>query len=262
MIAGNRTFPILFCREAAKRGVHVSAACIRGEADRRVCSLAHSCAWITLGRFQEAFDYFKREGIAKVVMAGQISPARLFSREVRESPQIQELLASVSDKRANTIFTEISRRLEARGFEVLSSTTFLEEYVPKQGVLTKRQPTAEEWDNITFALSMAKAVSALDIGLSVAVKSKAVVAVEALEGTDRLIRRAGALAGRGLVVAKVGRPGQDMRIDIPVIGLRTVRVLGGSGVTCLAIESGKTLFLDMKQALALADRKKISIVAI
>jgi len=195
-------------------------------------------------------------------MCGQVSPYRLFTREIRESREIQELLSSVSDKRANTLFTEISRRLEKQGFEVLSSTTFLDDYVPAKGFLSKRRPTPEELDNLQFAFAMAKAVSGLDIGLSVAVKSKSVIAVEALEGTDRLIRRAGALAGRNFVVAKVGRPKQDMRFDIPVIGLATMKALARSGATCLAIEAGKTLFLDKKAALAYADRKGLCLIAV
>lgn len=261
LIAGNRNFPVLFTAEAARHGAEVYAVCIKGETDARVSRMARRCVWLSLAAYEKAYDFFREQGVRKVVMAGQISPARLFSREVRESARIQELLSSVTDKRANTIFAEIARRMEAQGFEVLSSVTFLEDYVPAPGDLTKRAPTPEERDNIAFAFTMAKASAGLDIGLSVAVKSKAVIAVEALEGTDRLIRRAGAIAGRGFVVAKVGRPDQDMRLDIPVIGLRTVRTLARAGATCLVIEAGKTLFLDKEAAVAYADRKKICITA-
>lgn len=262
LIAGNRNFPVLFTAEAAKHSAAVYAVCIKGETDRRVSRMAQRSVWLSLGAYEQAYGFFREQGVRQVVMAGQISPARLFSREVRENPRIQELLSSVKDKRANTIFTEIARRMEEQGFEVLSSVTFLDQYVPAQGMLTKRALTADERENIVFAFTMAKASAGLDIGLSVAVKSKAVIAVEALEGTDRLIGRAGALAGRGFVVAKVGRPGQDMRFDIPVIGLRTVRTLVRAGATCLAIEAGKTLFLDKDAALAYADRKGICIVAL
>ncbi|MGE5307546.1 MAG: LpxI family protein [Deltaproteobacteria bacterium] len=264
LVAGNRNFPLLFVQEAARRGVQVAAVCIRGETDRRVSAIAgkeHSL-WISLAQFERAYSFFKEQGVHRVVMCGQISPYRLFSREVRESPLIQELLSSAGDKRAKSIFDEIAKRVEAQGFEVLSSTTYLEDYVPRQGTLTRRQPDAEERADIQFAMSMAKEIARLDIGLSVAVKSKAVIAVEAFEGTDRLIRRAGALAGKGFVVAKVARPGQDMRFDIPVIGLRTIQVLARSGASCLAVEAGKTLFLDRDAAIALADRKKISLVAV
>lgn len=264
LIAGNRSFPVLFVEEAVRRGVSVSAVCIKGETDPRVARLVgkERCLWVSLGEFTRGFDFLKQQQVFKVVMCGQISPYRLFSREVRESPSIQELLSSVSDKRANTIFAAISRLLEKQGFEILSSTTFLDAYVPATGVMSRRQPTPDEQDNLRFAFTVAKAVAGLDIGLSVAVKSKAVIAVEALEGTDRLISRAGALAGRKFVVAKVGRPGQDMRFDIPVIGLATMKVLARSGATCLAIEAGKTLFLDKKAALAYADRKGLCLIAV
>jgi hypothetical protein len=185
----------------------------------------------------------------------------LFSRQVRENKAIQALLNSIADSRANTIFGAIAKRLDAEGLTLIDSTTFLQPFVPKQGVLTARQPSETEWQDIRFGMDLAKKVADLDIGLTVAVKHKAIVAVEALEGTDNLIRRAGRIC-KGLVIAKAGRPAQDMRFDIPVIGLHTIKTLTRAQVACIAIEAGKTLVIDMKAAVGLADKKGIAVAAV
>ncbi|HOU36142.1 MAG TPA: UDP-2,3-diacylglucosamine diphosphatase LpxI [Candidatus Omnitrophota bacterium] len=261
LIAGNRRFPILFCEAARERGVHVVAVAIRGETDRRIIRLAQTVHWVSLSEFERVFDIFRKEKITKVVMAGQVSPAALFSRQVRDSKAIQDLFSSIGDRKANTIFSAIAGRLSAQGLELIDSTTFLQSFVPQAGVLTQRQPSESEWEDIRFGMDLAKKVADLDIGLTVAVKHRAIVAVEALEGTDNLIRRAGRIC-KGLVIAKAGRPAQDMRFDIPVIGLNTIKTLIRARVTCLAIEAKKTLVIDMKSAIALADRKGIAVVSV
>ena len=261
LIAGNRRFPILFCEAARQSGTGVVAVAIRGETSRKICSLADKVFWVSLGEFERVFDIFHKEKISKVVMAGQISPRALFNPQVRENPSIKALFDSIKDSRANTIFGAIARRLENEGLTLIDSTTFLRPYVPEPGVLTLKQPSESEWQDIRFGMDLARKVAGLDIGLTVAVKHKAIVAVEALEGTDNLIRRAGRIC-KGLVIAKAGRPGQDMRFDIPVIGLHTLKTIIRAGVTCLAIEAGKTLIIDMKETIRLADRKKISVIAV
>jgi DUF1009 family protein len=261
LIAGNRRFPILFCEAARKQGVAVVAVAIRGETSRSLSRLVEQVHWLSLGEFERVFDIFRREGIKKVVMAGQISPRSLFSRQVRDNKSIQALLRSIIDNKANTIFSAIAGQLADHGLTLIDSTTFLHTLLPKAGVLTSRTPSKEEWVDIRFGMDLAKKVADLDIGLTVAVKNKAIVAVEALEGTDNLIRRAGRIC-KGLVVAKSGRPGQDMRFDIPVIGLHTIKTLIRAKVTCLCIEAGKTLIIDMKPAVELADKRGIAIVAV
>src|SRR3989338_4578282 len=167
----------------------------------------------------------------------------------------------IKDKKADTIFSAIAEKLEKRGFELLSSTLFLEGLLPQKGTLTKRKPNFSEWEDIYFGLGLAKAVAHLDIGQTIATKSQAIVAVEALEGTDRLIRRAGKNTRRGIVVVKVSRPNQDMRFDIPVVGLTTIKNLIRAKAACLVIEAEKTLFIDREASIQLADKKGISIVA-
>jgi DUF1009 family protein len=195
-------------------------------------------------------------------MAGQVSPRRLFSREVRQSPALQELLQAVKDKRADTIFGAIAERLKAEGLNLMDSTTFLKESLVTKGILNSGALSPDAWEDINFGFRLAKEVAGLDIGQTVAVKEKAIVAVEGLEGTDNLIRRSGRLAGGGLTIVKVAKPKQDLRFDIPVIGLNTIRNLARAKARCLAVEAGKVLFLDKEPALKLASAKGIVIAGV
>jgi hypothetical protein len=262
LIAGNRKFPLLFCEAARGKGYSVVAVAIKGDTSRRISKLADKTYWLNLSEFKRLAEVFKSEGVKKIVMAGQISPARLFSREVRRSQDLQEILSSLKNKKADTLFGIIAEKLESAGLEVLNSATFMEDLLPKKGTLTQAQPTAAGWEDVYFGFELAKAVGALDIGQTVAVKDKAIVAVEALEGTDNLIRRAGKIARRGMTVIKVAKPKQDMRFDIPVIGLKTIQSLVGAGAKCLAIEADKTLFIDRDAAVKLADKKGLVIVSV
>lgn len=262
LIAGNRKFPLLFAQAARKKGCYVAAIAVKKDTRPELSRYVNKLYWLGLDEFSRLFEIFKAEGIKKVVMAGQISPRRLFSREVNKDPMVKELLSALKDKRADTIFKAIAEKLAQAGFELIDSTTFVEDHLPKQGLLTRRQPEKEEWDDVRFGMDLAKAVAKLDIGQTVAVKSGAIIAVEAFEGTDNLIRRAGRLSGGNMVVAKVSRPDQDMRFDIPVVGINTVKNLLKAKARCLAIEAGKTLFIDKEQAIALAEKKGLAIVAV
>ena len=262
LIAGNRKFPFLFAEAARKKGSRVVAVAIKKDTNPRLNAAVDKVYWLGLGEFSRMIEIFKTEGITKVVMAGQISPARLFSPEVQRSEELREFLGSLSDKRADSIFAAVARRLEESGIELLDSTLFMEEHLPKKGVLTKRPPDFKEWEDVYFGFELAKAIGMLDIGQTVAVKNKAVVAVEALEGTDNLIRRAGRIARGGFTLVKVSKPKQDMRFDVPVVGLNTVKRLLSSGGRCLAIESGKTLFIDKAASIKLADKSRIAVVAV
>jgi UDP-2,3-diacylglucosamine hydrolase len=261
LIAGNRRFPVLFCEAARKQGVHVVAVAIRSETSHRVAALVDKIHWVSLGEFEKVFDIFRAEKITRVVMAGQVSPRALFSRQVRENKAIQKLFSSIKDRKANSIFGAIANRLADAGLTLIDSTTFLKEFVPGPGVLTPRKPSEAEWDDIRFGMDLARKVADLDIGLTVAVKNKAIIAVEALEGTDNLIRRAGRIC-KGLIIAKAGRQLQDMRFDIPVIGLHTIKTLIRARVACIAVEAGKTLIIDMESAIDLANRRGICVVSV
>ncbi len=262
LIAGNRKFPLLFAAAARKKGCAIVAIAIKGDTSPKLKKLVDKIYWIGLSEFQKIFDIFKSEAVEGVVMAGQVSPRRLFSKEINKSPELKQILNDLKDKKTDTLFGAVAQRLEAAGLSLLDSTTFIEEYLPKKGTLTKHQPDFNTWEDIYFGLNLAKAVASLDIGQTVAVKSKTIVAVEAFEGTDNLIRRAGKIGRGRMVIVKVSKPKQDMRFDIPVIGLNTIKNLVKAKARCLAFEAGKTLFIDQEESIRLADKKGISIVAV
>ncbi len=262
VIAGNRKFPLEFCRAARAQGVATVAIAIKGDTARAISSVADKVYWVGLEEFSRLPQILKAEGVTQVVMAGQISPHRLFSPQVKQDETLARLLERLSNKKADTIFGAIAGYLKENGLELLSSTLFIQELFPKKGTLTKSQPHFDGWEDVYFGFELAKEVAFLDIGQTVAVKEKAVVAVEALEGTDNLIRRAGALARGGITVVKVAKPNQDPRFDVPVVGLNTVRTLIKVRARTLAIEGEKTLFFDLKESVGLADRAGLSIVAI
>jgi len=262
LIAGNRKFPLLFAASARKKGCCIIAVAIKGDTSPKLKNLVDKIYWLKLADFPKMFNIFRAEGVNDVVMAGQVNPGRLFSGEINKSEELKQILASLKDKRADTLFGAVAQRLEEAGLNLLDSTTFIDEHLPKKGTLTKGEPGFDTWEDIYFGLGLAKAVANLDIGQTVAVKSKAIVAVEALEGTDNLIRRAGKISRGGMVIVKVSKPKQDMRFDIPVVGLNTVKNLVKARAACLAFEAGKTLFIDKEESIRLADKKGISIVAV
>jgi len=262
LIAGNRRFPILFSEAAKKRNYYIVAIAIKGDTSPKLKKFVDKIYWIGLNQFSKVYQILKKEGITKIVMAGQISPYRLFGKEINKDDELRSLLVSIKDNKADTIFGAIAEKLKEMGFELLDSTTFMEDLLPKKGTLTQREPNFSEWEDIYFGLDLAKAIAYLDIGQAVAVKHKAIVAVEALEGTDNLIRRAARIAGSGIIVVKVSKPKQDMRFDIPVVGLNTVKNIIKVKANCLAIEAGKTIFIDQEPGIELANKEGLSIVAV
>lgn len=262
LIAGNRKFPLIFACEAAKRGYSVVAIAVKGETHSSLSNLVQKVYWVNLNEFSKIFEIFHHENITDVVMAGQISPHQLFRPQVKNSPELRSILDSLKDKRADTIFRAIAKRLEEQGIRVLNSTFLLGEFMPERGVLTTNQPTTSCWDDINLGLNIAKEIANLDIGQTVAIRDKAIVAIEALEGTDSLIKRAGRITKRGVIIIKVSKPKQDMRFDVPLVGLNTIRNLIRAHAAGLAIEAGKTLFIDQEQALKLVDRRGLFVVAV
>jgi len=262
LIAGNRKFPLLFASSAKRKGCEIIAIAIKGDTSPRIKRLVDKIYWLGLSEFGKMFDILKAEKVDGVVMAGQVSPHKLFSEEINKSKELKQALLGLKDKKTDTLFGSVARMLEAKGLCLLDSTTFIEEYLPNKGTLTKSQPDFNTWEDIYFGLNLAKAVADLDIGQTVAVKSKVIVAVEAFEGTDHLIRRAVKIGRGQVVIVKVSKPRQDMRFDIPVIGLNTIKNLVKTKAKCLAFEAGKTLFIDQEKSVLLADKKGIAIVAV
>jgi DUF1009 family protein len=262
LIAGNKKLPLLFSQAAKQRGYYVVAVAIKGDTSPALIRYVDKVYWIGLSEFARMFEIFKSENITRLIMAGQVTPHRLFSKEIDRGGELKELLASIRDRRPDTIFGAIAERLKGAGFELIDSTTFIENLLPKKGTLTNREPDFREWEDIYFGLDLAKDIAFLDIGQTVAVKNKAIVAIEALEGTDNLIRRAGKITRGGFILVKVSKPKQDMRFDMPVVGLNTVKNLVKAKATCLAIEADKTIFIDKDLSIQFADKKRISVVAV
>ncbi|MCP4649351.1 MAG: LpxI family protein [PVC group bacterium] len=261
LIAGNGEFPLLFAKGAKAAGISVLAIGIKEETSKELENLVDSIHWISVGQLKTLIDIFKKEEIKKAVMAGQIRHKLLFS-DIELDEELKTLLLQLKDKKTDTILGAVALRLKQLGIELIDSSTFLKDYLPEKGILTQTKPTEHQWQDVSFGLEIAKTIAGLDIGQSVVVKDKVVLAVEAIEGTDEAISRGNLLCKGGAVAVKVSKPNQDMRFDIPLIGKRTIETLINTKTAVLAIEAGKTLFLDREHVLKLADKHGISIVAV
>lgn len=261
LIAGNGNFPLLFARAAKDQGIPVVAAAILGDTSVVLKFFVPQMRWFRVGQLADLFRYFREAGVDKVIMAGQVNPNRLFDPKVVLDQEFQELFKALQDRKADTIFSAVANRLAKEGLELLDSTFLLRKYLAPKGTLTRRGPTESELVDIEFGKIIAKAMGGLDVGQTVVVKEKAIVAIEAMEGTDRCIGRGGQIARQGAVVVKMSKPCQDNRFDVPVIGPRTVQTMIKSRAGCLAVEAGKTLILDWDKTIQLANKAKICIVA-
>lgn len=258
LIAGNGSFPLLVAEEARRRGLAVVAVAIEGEADSRIESSGAEVHWVALGEVSRALAALKQAGVTEAIMAGQVKHPKVFGF-LRPDPALLRVLGRLSGRNTQAVLTALSEVMAEEGITLLDSTAFLTPLIATPGVLGRRRPTSEERDDLLFGFRMAREVARLDIGQSVVVKSRAVVAVEAMEGTDEAVRRAAGLVGSGLTIVKVARPQQDMRFDVPVVGVRTIEVMAIAGATALAVEAGKTLLLDREALLARADEAGISV---
>lgn len=261
LIAGNGKFPLLFAQKARSRGYHVVAAAIRGDTSFALRFCVDKLAWFKVGELKKLFAFFAREGVREVIMAGQVSPDNLFEKNIVFDKEFREIFDAIRDRKADTIFSAIADKLQARGIRLVDSTFLLKEYLAPKGTLTRRAPTERELDDIEFGGNIARAMGGMDVGQTVVVKEKAIVAIEAMEGTDRTIARGGGIARDGAVVVKMSKPGQDPRFDVPVVGVRTIQTMIRARAGCLGIEAGKTLLLDRDRCVRLANQAGICIVA-
>ncbi len=216
---------------------------------------------VEVGELGKAIDFLKGAGVTEAMMAGTVRHTNLF-RQPKTDSLTARLLATLTDKRADTLLKGAARELKRSGITLVSAMSYLKPLLPHKGVLTRRQPTDEEWKDITFGHGIARSIAGLDIGQTVVVKHQAVLAVEALEGTDQAILRAGELGRGDVVVVKVAKPRQDFRFDVPVVGVNTVATLKRARATVLAVEAGKTILLSREQVIAQADEANLSLVAI
>lgn len=262
LIAGKSDFPLFFAKAARSKGVKVIAVGIEGETKPEVERLVDKFYWVKLGELSKVLEIFRSEGVKKAVMAGGITKSRIFNEALKIDGLMKSILVKALDKKDDTLLSMITATLKSSGVELLDSTLFLEDLLPDEGALTKARPEPAQQEDMKFGARMAREVAGLDIGLSIFVKDKAVIAVEDIEGTDAMIARGGRLAGPGGVVIKVARPRQNMKFDIPVIGPQTIRSMAEVKAGCLAIEAKKTLIIDKEETVALADNNGISIIAV
>ncbi len=260
LIAGNGKFPFLFVHQARRQDYKIVMAAIKGDTSLFLQGLVDKTVWLGPGELAKLFSFFKKENVTKVIMAGQVKPDNLFNKNVVIDAVFQELFHALKDRKADTIFSAVADRLKENGMELLDSTFLLSEYMAPKGTLTKRGPSLQELGDIEFGCVIAKLMGGIDVGQTVVIKDKAIVAIEAMEGTDKTILRGGAIAHQGAVVVKMSKPGQDTRFDIPVVGPRTIKNMIKVKASCLAIESKKTLLIDQDVCISLANKHDICIV--
>jgi DUF1009 family protein len=261
LIAGNGAFPLMFARAAKQQGIRVVTAAVKGDTSLLIHFVSDEVRWFSPGEFKKLFPYFHAHEVRQVLMAGQVDPGHLFNKNAPLDDDYKAVFKALADRRCDTIFSAIADRLKAEGMELLDSTFLIKDFLAPQGTLTRRAPSVEERADIDFGITIAKQMGGLDIGQTVVVKGKAIVAIEALEGTDRCILRGSAIAREGAVVVKMSKPDQDLRFDVPVIGPRTILAMRKGHASCLAIEAGKTIIIDRGRTVALADKAGICIIS-
>ncbi len=308
LIAGNGKFPFLVVEGARRAGVSLAVAAIHEETAPELEHVSERFTWVGIGQLGKMIRFFKAEGVEKAIMAGQVKHVQIFSRTVPDARMLKVLLR-LPRRNTDALIGAIADELRGEGIELVDSTCFLQEYLPQKGVLTKREPDAREREDVDYGLELAHEIARLDLGQTIVVRAKACVAIEAMEGTDATIRRAGeliqgnskstagavettpdtsgpessgpkrggrlsALAGsliRGrfpnltggrLTVVKIAKPDQDMRFDVPVVGVPTIEAMIDAGATCLCLTAGKTLMFDRDEMIALANDSGIAILAV
>jgi DUF1009 family protein len=317
LIAGNGKFPLLVLEGARRAGAALSVVAIHEETDLEIERIAERVQWVGIGQLGKMIRFLKSEGVEKAIMAGQVKHVQIFSRAVPDARMLKMLL-KLPRRNTDSLIGAVAEELSSEGIELIDSTYFLQDYLPQAGTLTVREPDARERDDIEYGLEIVREVARLDLGQTVVVRGKACVAIEAMEGTDATIRRAGELTqgdshelgeteqraealeeagkdtdkigkqrrvqiGKGglvrgvvnlmrgrrvnlsggrLTVVKLAKPTQDMRFDVPVIGVPTIEAMIESGATCLCISASKTLMFDREDLLKLANDRKIAIVAV
>lgn len=280
LIAGNGRFPFLILDAARAQGLAVTVAAIREETDPEINHRAAAdekitVHWLSLGELSRLIEVFHKEGVTKAVMAGQVKHKQIFS-SIRPDWRLAKLLLNLRTRNTDMLLGAVAKVLADEGIELISSTSFLEPLLAQEGILTDRAPDDEECKDIEYGLGVARAVAGFDIGQTVVVAAQACVAVEAMEGTDAAILRAGELMHsfedeapgdastllRRLTVIKVAKPKQDMRFDVPVIGMQTLDAMKTAGATCLSVEAGRTLLFDRDALLRRANEENVAIIAV
>jgi len=262
IIAGAGSFPVHVAREAARQGLDVVAIGLQGWADPGLAASVRSYEEVAVGELGRLIDRLKVHHTRQAIMAGKVSKALLFDPRVQFDAEALAILGQVRDFSVTGLLGAIAARLSKDGITLLDSSTFLKPLLCPVGPVTRQVPTGEQEEDIRIGIRAARQLAAMDIGQTVVVKRKVIVAVEALEGTDAAIQRAGGLAGPGCVVVKMASPDQDMRFDLPVLGLQTIATAAAAGVACLAVEAGKALLLDKDALIAKANEAGLCLIGV
>ena len=263
IIAGNGRFPFLALQGARSLGHDVTVVAVKEEAFPELEQAARDASAsfhpVSLGHLGKCIKILRQEGVSQALMAGQVKHAKIFSGIVPDLTLLS-VLTKLKARNTDALISAVADVMRDHGIELLNSTAFLQPLLAGEGTLTRRTPSEEEMQDLTFGYALADTIAGLDIGQTIAVKDKAVVAVEAMEGTDEVIARAGRLAGGGVRIVKVAKPNQDMRFDVPVVGIATVDAMKAAGATALSIDSARTLVMDGSTVFAAADAAGIAIV--
>jgi UDP-2,3-diacylglucosamine hydrolase len=271
LIAGNGSFPLLVLDAARAQGFEVVVAAIKEEASPEIEQHgATAVHWLSLGELSKLIETFQREGVRRAIMAGQVKHKQIFS-SIRPDWKLAKLLLSLGTRNTDSLLGAVAETLAEEGITLENSTSFLEPLLARAGILTKRAPSPQEKKNIEYGRTVARQLAQYDIGQTVVVAESACVAVEAMEGTDVAIGRAGEIMrslagdastlGRELTVVKIAKPNQDMRFDVPVVGVKTIEAMRLAGATCLALDAGKCLLLDGDAIVVAAESAGITMVA-
>jgi UDP-2,3-diacylglucosamine hydrolase len=264
LIAGNGRFPFLALQGARSLGHDVTVVAVKEEAFKDLEDAARQqhadLHWVSLGHLGKCIKILKSAGVSQAVMAGQVKHVKIFSSGIIPDLTLLSVFTRLKARNTDALISAVADVMRDEGIELLDSTAFLRPLLAREGVLTERAPTEDERDDFQFGYRMADAIAALDIGQTIAVKHKAVVAVEAMEGTDEVIARAGHLAGPGVRIVKVAKPNQDMRFDVPVIGLATIQAMRIASASALSVDAGRTLVMDGEHVFASANEARIAIV--
>jgi DUF1009 family protein len=260
LISGMGELPKAIAKEARSKGYTVVAIALEPLADRALSSYVDEIKWVNIGKFGEIIESLKKSGIKEAVMAGKVSKSLLYKSKIIPDLRAVKLLLSLNDRSDDAILLAITKEIEKEGINFLNITTFSSDLLTPEGVLTEDSPTDEEWKDIAFGWRIAKEIGRLDIGQTVVVKNQAVMAVEAIEGTDETIKRGGRLAGKGAVVVKVSKPNQDMRFDVPVVGLNTLKAMVEVDARVLTVESKTSIMLNKDKIIEESKKAGISVV--
>lgn len=260
LIAGEGDFPLILAKELLNLNYQIVAVTFSRNQERKLQNIVHKVFRIYIGQFQKLIDIFKKEGVKNLIFLGKIEKG-LALRFSLPDKRALSLWNRVSNREDNTLLKAIADELEREGFCVRGPSEFLKNFLAEEGVYTKRVPSEKEWEDIYYGLKIARAIGELDIGQCVVVKNKMTVAVEAMEGTDATILRGGKIIPQAVVV-KIAKPHQDLRLDLPVVGVKTIEALIKARASVLALEAGKTFFLQRERAIELADKYNLSVVGV